>query len=162
MNSKNNNVKKDLHLAYSQENMTVYPTTIKGMARYLSTQYPNKNSANQRNGKKGDRNGKKGDDSKSKDKDNNTTGTAGTHVGDTTPSEESTAPSGGASVDAHVSEAYKQSSRQSRTAEEISGANPMSDDDFWGGTNPGDVSIDTANSKEMMTGSHITEYYTHE
>ena len=38
----------------------------------------------------------------------------------------------------------------------------MNDDDFWGRTNPGDVSIDTANSKEVMTGSHITEQLTHE
>ena len=30
----------------------------------------------------------------------------------------------------------------------------MSDDNFWGRTNPDDVSIDTANSKEMMVGSH--------
>ena len=37
----------------------------------------------------------------------------------------------------------------------------MSDDKFWGGTNPGDVSIDTVNSKTMMTGSHITELHTH-
>ena len=37
----------------------------------------------------------------------------------------------------------------------------MNDDDFWVGTNPNDVSIDTTNSKEMMTGSHITELYTH-
>ena len=37
----------------------------------------------------------------------------------------------------------------------------MNDDDFWGGTNPGDVSIDTTNSEEMMAGSHITEFHTH-
>ena len=37
----------------------------------------------------------------------------------------------------------------------------MSDDDFWGGINPNDVSIDTANSKEMMARSHITELHTH-
>ena len=54
INSKNANVKKDLPLAYSQENMTAYPSTTKGMARYLSTQYPNKNLANQRDSKKGD------------------------------------------------------------------------------------------------------------
>ena len=42
MNSKNENIKKDLRLAYSQENMTAYPPTIEGMARYLSSQYPNK------------------------------------------------------------------------------------------------------------------------
>ena len=37
----------------------------------------------------------------------------------------------------------------------------MSVDNFWGGTNPGDVSIATANSEEMMVNSHITEQYTH-
>ena len=31
---------------------------------------------------------------------------------------------------------------------------------FWGGNNSVDVSIDTANSKEMMAGSHITELHT--
>ena len=45
--------------------------------------------------------------------------------------------------------------------EEILGAHPINDDDFWGGTNLGDVSIDTRNSKEMMAGSHITELHTH-
>ena len=37
----------------------------------------------------------------------------------------------------------------------------MNDDDFWGGTNPSDVSIDTANSRKMMAGSHIKEQHTH-
>ena len=32
---------------------------------------------------------------------------------------------------------------------------------FGGGTNLGDVSINTMNSKEMMAASHITELYTH-
>ena len=45
--------------------------------------------------------------------------------------------------------------------EEILGAHPINDDDFWGGTNPSDVSIDTMNSKEMMAGSNITELHTH-
>ena len=57
------------------------------MVRYLSTQYPNKNSANQCQGKKGDTSGKKGDDQKSENKDNNTAGSAGAHVGDTAPPE---------------------------------------------------------------------------
>ena len=52
MNLKNDRAKKDLHLAYSQGNMTAYPTTIKGMARYLSKQYPNNKLTNQRRGKK--------------------------------------------------------------------------------------------------------------
>ena len=37
MNSKNENAKKDLRLAYSQGNNTAYPTDIKLAARYLST-----------------------------------------------------------------------------------------------------------------------------
>ena len=50
---KNKHAKKDLYLAYSQNNMTTYPPNIKGMARYLATQSPNNKPANQRNGKKG-------------------------------------------------------------------------------------------------------------
>ena len=44
MNSKNNNTKKDLRLAYSQGNKTVYLLSIEAMARYMSTQCPNKSS----------------------------------------------------------------------------------------------------------------------
>ena len=72
------------------------------MARYLSTQYPNNKPTNQRAGKKGDK--RKEDDSKSKDKDSNTGGTAGAHVEDTTTNEGTTAPSGEASLGAHVLE----------------------------------------------------------
>ena len=46
--------KKDLCLAYSQENMMAYPLSIEGIARYLLTQYPNNKPTNQRNGTKGD------------------------------------------------------------------------------------------------------------
>ena len=157
-NLKNKTAKKDLRLAYSQGNNTAYRPDIESMARYLSTQYANNKPTNQRGGKKGDK--RKGDDSKSEDKDSNTGGTAGAHVEDTTTTEESTAPSGGASIGAHVLETNQESSRPSRTVDEILGAHPMGGDEFWGNTNPGDVSIDTANSKEMMTGSHITEQHT--
>ena len=57
-------------------------------------------------------------------------------------------PSGGASIGADVLETNVKSSRPSCTREEILGAHPMSDDVFWGGTSPGDVSIDIANSKK--------------
>ena len=96
MNWKNENAKKDLRLAYSQGNNIAYPSDIKSMARYLSTQYANNKPANQRGGKKGDK--RKGDDSKSEDKDSNTGGTAGVHVEDNTTNEDATAPSGGASL----------------------------------------------------------------
>ena len=104
MNVKNNKAKKNLYLAYSKENKAVYPLTIKAMARYMSTQYPNKNSGHQQTDKKGDINRKKRDDLKSEDNDNNTTGFSGAHVGDATTPEDSTASSGEASTGAHVLE----------------------------------------------------------
>ena len=55
MNLKNENVKKDLRLLYSQGNNTAYPSNIESMDRYLSTQYPNNKPTNQRGGKKGDK-----------------------------------------------------------------------------------------------------------
>ena len=110
--------------------MTAYPPTMKLMTRYLSTQYPNKNSANQCKDKKGDRSGKKEDNSKSEDKDSNTAGTEVAHVGNTTPHEESTASSGGASIGAHILEANEQLSRPILSVEDILGAHSMGDDDF--------------------------------
>ena len=83
MNSKNEITKKDLQLAYSQGNHTAYPTDIKTAAWYLTTQYPNIKSGNQRKNKQ-----KKVDDPKFEDKDNATTGTAGAHVEDNTTNEE--------------------------------------------------------------------------
>ena len=130
------------------------------MARYLSIQYPNNKPANQRGGKKWDK--KKGDESKFEDKDRITGNTAGAHNEDTTTTEESTLPNRTPSIGAHVLETNVQSSNSSRTVEEILGAHPIDDDDFWGNTNPTDVSIDTANSEEMMAGSHITKFHTSE
>ena len=105
---------------------------------------------------KGDK--KKGDGLKSEDKDSNTGATTGAHFEDTTTPKESTAPSGGASIGTHVSETNGQSSGPSRTVEDILEAHLISNDNFWVGINPGDMSIDTANSKEMIAGNHITEY----
>ena len=53
MNSKNNNAKKDLCLANSQGNLTAYPPTIRAIARFLSAQSSNKNSAYQYKNKEG-------------------------------------------------------------------------------------------------------------
>ena len=53
MKPKNKNVKKNLHLAYSQGNITAYLPKIKGVARYLSTQFPNNKFSHQRNSKRG-------------------------------------------------------------------------------------------------------------
>ena len=129
------------------------------MARYLSAQYPNKNSPHQRKSKEGKSNGKKGDDPEFEDKDKNTTCTVGANIGDTTTPEKSTAPSGGVSIGAYVLEVNEQSSRPARSIKEIVGAHPIGDE-FWGRTNPSDVSIDIANSEEVMAGSHIIEQHT--
>ena len=86
-------------------------------------------------------------------------GTAGAHVEDSTTPEESTAPSREASISAHVLETNQGSFCLLRTVDEILGAHPMNSDNFRGSTNPGDVSIDTANSKEMMAGKHITKQH---
>ena len=128
MNSKNEIAKKNLFLAYSQGNNTAYPPNIKAMARYLSTKYPNNRPANQRGGKKGGK--KKGNDSISEDKDSNMGGTTGTHVEDTTTTEESTPLSGAPCIGAHVLETNVQSSRLPRTMEEILRAHSMNDNDF--------------------------------
>ena len=88
-----------------------------------------------------------GDDSKSEDKDSNTGGTAGAHVEDTTTNENTTAPSGGASLGAQVSETNQATSCSPHTVKEILRAHPV-DDNFWDNTNPTDVSIDTVNSEE--------------
>ena len=96
MNLKNKNAKMDLRLAYSQGNITAYPSDIKSMTGYLSTQYPNIKPTNQRGGKK--RKKRQVNDSKFEDKDSNTGGTAGVHVEDNTTNEDSTAPSRRASL----------------------------------------------------------------
>ena len=142
--------KKYLRLAYSQGNNTAYSPNIKSIARYLSTQYSNNKPVHQRGDKKGDK--RKGDDLKSKDKDSNTGDTAGVHVEDTTSTEESTAPSRGASIGTHVLEKIQESSCPSRTIDEILEAHPMDCDEFWGNTNHTDVSIDTANSEKTIGG----------
>ena len=159
MNSKNDNTRKDLCLLYSQRNKSAYPPTAKAMARYLLTKYPNKNILHQRDGKKRDKNGKKGSDSKPEDKNNNTTDTSGAHVGEVTTLEDSTAPTDGSSIGSHISEVAKHKSRPAWSIEDLLGAHPI-DDAVWGRTDPSDVSIDTANSAEIMAGSHIREEQT--
>ena len=101
---------------------------------------------------------RRGMNQKTKNKDSNTVGTAGAHVEDTPPPEESTAPSGEASICAQVWEATEQLSLPTHSVKEILGAHIIGDD-IWGETNPSDVSIDTANRKEVMTSSHITEQH---
>ena len=103
---------------------------------------------------------KKGDGSKSEDKDSITGNTADAHVEDTTTTEEFTPPNRTPSIDVHLSETNVRSSNSLRTVQEILSVQPIDDDEFCGNANPTAVSINTANSEEMMTGSHITEFHT--
>ena len=116
MNSKNEIAKKDLQLAYSQGNHTAYPTNIELAARYLTTQYPNIKSGNQRKNKQ-----RKKDDPKSEDKGNAISGTAGAHVEDSTPMK--TPPL--LSLCAHVSETSQVISPPPHTVGQILGAHPI-------------------------------------
>ena len=141
-----------------QGNYTAYPPNIEAAGWYLSTHYSNNKPPNQHGCNKGN---KKGDDPKPEDKDNITGGTAGTHVEDTTTNKDTTAPSGRASLGAHVSKTSQAISRPSPTVEEILGAYPI-DDNFLDNANPADVPVDTVNSEEQIAGSHITKFYTHE
>ena len=129
------------------------------MARYLSTQYNNKVPNNPRD-KKGDRNLKKGDDSKPEDNDTTTSGTVEAHVGDATTPQDSTTPSEGASIGAHVSETSQRAFCPARSVEELLAAHPVNDA-IWSQTNPSDVSIDMVNSAQIIAGSHITEGLTY-
>ena len=144
LNSKNNNTKKDLYLSYTKGKKSAYLTTAKAMARYLSTQYPNKTIGHQSD-KKGDKNRKKVDDSKPENKDNNITGTAGAHIGEVTTPEDSTAPSDVSSIDAHVLEVAKHNCLLALLVEDLLEAHIINDA-TWGHIHPSDVSIDTVDS----------------
>ena len=110
--------------------------------------------------KKSDKNGKKVNDSKPEDKDNNTTGPSGVHVGEvTTHEEDSTAPSNGSSISAHVSEVTKHKFWPAQSIEELLGAY-LINNVILGCTDLSDVSVDTVNSAEIMAGNHIREQQT--
>ena len=86
----------------------------------------------------------------SEDKESNTVGTAGAHVEDS---------ERGKYIECFVWEATEQSSLPTHSIEDILGAHLIGDA-IWGGTNQSNVSIDTANSKKVMTDSHITYHGT--
>ena len=77
------------------------------MARYISTQYPSKNSGHQRKSKKGIDTERREMIQKNENKDKNTPSISGAHVGDATTPEHPTAPSRGASIGIHILEATK-------------------------------------------------------
>ena len=81
------------------------------------------------------------------------------HAGEVTTSEDSTAPSDRSSIGAHVSEVAKHKFWPALSVEDLLGAHPINDA-IWGRTDPSDVSIDTVNSADIMTCSHIREEQT--
>ena len=156
MNPKNNNVKKNLRLAYSQGNKAAYPLNLESMARYLSSMYSIK-SANNPSDKQGDKNGKKGGEPRSEDRDNIITGSAGAHVGEITTPKESNAPSNASSIGAHVSEVNKPDTRPIQSVQEILATHAI-DNPIQDHTDACDVSIDTMNNAEALAGSHFAEW----
>ena len=87
-------------------------------------------------------------------------GTAGGHVGEVTTPQDSTALSKAASIGAHVSEIAQPAFCPARSAEELLAVHPV-DDTIWSHSNPSEVSIDEANSAELIVGIHITEGLTY-
>ena len=158
MNSKNEAAKKDLRLAYAQGNHSEYPSTMEKMARFILSQYKNKNinPNNNPREKKWDKNRKKGDEAKSEDKDYNNTGTAGTHVEETSADQDAGATSDGSSIGAHVSDVTKTNVPSTQNVQELLAAHPV-DDPIWDHTDSCDILVDTVNSAEAMAGSHIVE-----
>ena len=80
-------------------------------------------------------------------------------MGDATTPPDSTTPSNGSSIGAHIGDAPEDVEppfRRARTVDKLLAAHPV-DDAIWDHTNPSDVSIDTLNSAEDMAGIHITE-----
>ena len=116
LNSKNDNAKKDLRLAYSQGNKIAYPLNLESIK-----------SANNPRDNMGDKNGEKGDEPKSEDKDNNITCTTDAHVGETTMPKDSNAPSDGSSIGAHVSEVNEPGARPTKSVQEILATHAIDD-----------------------------------
>ena len=77
--------------------------------------------------KRGVKNGKKGDELKSEDKDNNNTGTAGTHVGESTMPQDLNAPSDGSRIGAHVSKVNEPNTRPTQSVKEILATHAIND-----------------------------------
>ena len=100
------------------------------MARFLLSQY-NTKTVNNPCDKKGDENRKKGDKTKSEDKDNNNnnnnTSIASGHVGETTMPQDSSTPSDGSSIGAHISDVTKHVVQPAQYVQYILAAYPISD-----------------------------------
>ena len=97
--------------------------------------------------KKGDKNGKKGDKTKLEHKNDSNTGTVGAHVGETATPQDSSTPSDGYSIGAHVSDVTKPVVLPARSIQDILAAHPIGDP-IWSHTDACDISIDTVKSAE--------------
>ena len=126
------------------------------MARFTLLQYDIKNVNNNPRNKRGDKNGKKGDEAKLEDKDNNNTCNTGAHVGETTTPQDSSTPSNGLSIGAHVYDVTKPDVWPAQSIQDILAAHPI-DDSIWSHPNVCDISINTVNSTEALAGIHTGE-----
>ena len=94
---------------------------------------------------------------KSEDKYNSNTGTTGAHVGETTTLQDSSTPSSGLSIGAHVCDVTKPDVWPVQYVQDILAAHPIGDP-IWSHTNACDISIDTVNSAEALAGNHIIQH----
>ena len=90
------------------------------------------------------------------DKDNNNTCNTGAHVGETTTPQDSSTPSNGLSIGAHVYEVTKPDVWPAQSIQDILAAHPI-DDSIWSHPNVCDFSIITVNSTEALAGIHTGE-----
>ena len=74
-------------------------------------------------------------------------GTTGAHVGETTTPQNSSTPSDGSSIGAHISDVPEPDVWLTRSIQYILAAHPIGDP-IWSHTNVCDISIDTVNSAE--------------
>ena len=98
----------------------------------------------------------KDDEAKYEDNNNNNTYTAGAHVGETAASQDSSTTSDVLSIGANVSDVTKHIVQPTRYMQDISAAHPVNDP-IRDHPNACDVSIDTGDRVEAITGSHIVE-----
>ena len=175
-NSRNENMKRDLRVAYSHGNKECYPRNVEALARLQATQYRVRDNRTTPNGGGGNgntrRSNRSNDDKENEDPAEETAGQhmAGAHPSTANPNKNNTTKTkdeqednddgnesdGGASM-CHVivskpKRVQIQSIPKDRTAAEILGTH-QADDPIWD-TGDNNVSVDSYNSEEEMAGMY--------
>ena len=172
-NSRNENMKRELRLAYSQGNTDCYPTDPEKMARLAASQYimsaPRNANNKQRNGQNGDDPNNEGDGQSdpSKAGGSEPQETLGAHVGDNTiPNGETSDDKdekdkeGDGSLGFHLLEPCGETSNKATTVECLLASHPI-DHPIWGNCDDS-VSVDSAGSAEELAGMYGGDEISHQ